>query len=149
VGSDPFKKGELAKLTDRLAEFRSYDIGKDKLRSICGAIHKNCLLEKGCRVNDTPLERFEEAVSYFGRKIDNTKLVSSERMRSMLAPMAGAWYSSSQKAPSSLLTLQACVEYTKPPVDARSSQDTSIYSPEGLRVKLRTTNAQSLPRGQR
>ncbi len=74
VGSDPFKKGELAKLTERLAEFRSYGIGKDKLRSIYGTIHKNYLREKGCRVNDTPLERFEEAVSYFRRKIDNTKL---------------------------------------------------------------------------
>ena len=74
VGSDPFKKGELAKLVDRLAEFRSYDIGKDKMRSIYGAIHKSYLREKGCRVNDTPLERFEEAVSYFRRKIDNTKL---------------------------------------------------------------------------
>jgi hypothetical protein len=74
VGSDPFKKGELAKLVQRLAEFRAWDIGKDKMGSIYGAIHKNYLREVGCRANDTPLERFEEAVAYFRQKIDETRL---------------------------------------------------------------------------
>lgn len=74
VGADPYMKGELAKLTERLAKFRIWEKGEDKKKSIYPAIYQNYLREKGCRVDDTPVGRFEDAVSYFRQKIDNTKL---------------------------------------------------------------------------
>ena len=74
VGADPYMKGELEKLVKRLGDFRCWQRGKDKAPSIFPAIYKNYLRDKKCAVFDTPQERFDEAVEYFHRKIDDTKL---------------------------------------------------------------------------
>ena len=75
VGADPYMKGELKNLVDRLAEFRSWSPRKGSSpKSIYPVIYKNYLRDKGCAVNDTPQSRFFEAKKYFQEKIDNTTL---------------------------------------------------------------------------
>jgi hypothetical protein len=75
VGANPYMKGELKHLVDRLAEFRSWDPRKGSTsKSVYPVIYKNYLRDKGCAVNDTPQNRFVEAKKYFQEKIDNTKL---------------------------------------------------------------------------
>jgi hypothetical protein len=74
VGADPYMKGELQKLVKRLGDFRRWQKGKDKARSIFPAIYGKYLRDKGYAVFDTPQERFREAVEYFHDKIDKTVL---------------------------------------------------------------------------
>jgi hypothetical protein len=75
VGADPYMKGELKHLVDRLAEFRSWDRRKgSSSKSIYSVIYKNYLDDNGCAVNDTPQSRLVEAKKYFQEKIDKTKL---------------------------------------------------------------------------
>ena len=75
IGADPYMKGEIKKLIDRLAEFRSWKPRKgSNPKSIYPVIYKNYLREFGYQVNDTPQNRFEEAKGYFQDKIDKTKL---------------------------------------------------------------------------
>ena len=75
VGADPYMKGELKHLIDRLAEFRSWSPRKGSSpNSVYPVIYKNYLREKRCAVNDTPQSRFAEAKRYFQEKIDDTKL---------------------------------------------------------------------------
>jgi hypothetical protein len=74
VGADPYMKGGLQGLIKKLGDFRCWEKGKDKARSIFPAIYDKFLKDFGFSVFDTPSECFPKAVAYLQAKIDNTKL---------------------------------------------------------------------------
>ena len=91
---------------------QSHDSGESKNRDTCNIV---CSAPRNAQTRDS----------------------SSQYQLPLEPPIAGTWYSSSEKLPSSLLTLQASMAA---PGHSVSPQGTSTYSPEGSTEKFRMTS---------
>lgn len=72
LATDPYKVGYVQYLADRFNEFKEWEVGKSAMNY--ALIRVNYKQEMKFTIAHTPLDRFDEAVTYLQRRIRNTKL---------------------------------------------------------------------------